>query len=136
MVVRPGTVRSPRGNSPDHLRYPTRRGRDRGAGCICGIAAGKVAGPSWGAAALWGIAAATGWPECFILWELPLSRLHQYELCMWAGRGIRCWWAEEDSEDVRCQFAEVVRRWADGGTDVDSPMQAIMPNPQFVRRTG
>ncbi len=65
---------------------------------------------------MWGVAAATGWAESFILWELPLARLYQYEHCLWLGRGVVCHWAsgsEETAEEYSVLAARTPASTAD-----------------------
>jgi len=41
------------------------------------------------------LASQTGWPEEYIIWDLPLSRGFQYQHCIWRMNGIPTEWSSD-----------------------------------------
>jgi hypothetical protein len=62
----------------------------------------------WTASFVFTLARETGWPEHFIFWELPLSRLLQYQHCALRAHDV---WTVPIAPSPDLQFDRLLTGW-------------------------
>jgi hypothetical protein len=62
----------------------------------------------WTASFVFTLARETGWPEHFIFWELPLSRLLQYQHCALRAHDV---WTVPVAPPPQAQLTRLLEGW-------------------------